>query len=692
LLAIVALALGFNPFGRGYKGSAFLLHLESPMRMRLYSSRAREADSFRIRRRQRLWIPNLESLEPRQLMAIVPLAPTAVNDAYTTGEDQVLTGNFIAGTSSGGTDVSAAVGLPLKVIEVNGASIVPSDTVPLPSGATLDIADSGSFSYDVSSSGSLSSLPAGSSQLDSFAYTLAPDFSNVFVFGDSLSDQGRLFAATGQQFPPDPPYFQGRISNGPVWVEDFAGRLDLPLSLVNNFAVAGAATSDANYNEALLGADLPGLSDQLQQYLVGLNGQAADPSALYIVWAGANDFFLPFTDPAVVIGEAVTNLATTVGTLQAVGAEHILVMNLPDLGLTPYAQSIGQQAQLTALSAAFNATLQGALAGPGLQATYVDIFSTFQSIVANPATFGLTNVTDAAFNGATVIGDPAGFLFWDSVHPTAAGHQLIADAALAAITSTGNVSVQVTDSTTRPSLTLQNLPGTAARSLQLQLAATDASPADQAADFDYVIDWGDGSPLQTVTAPGSGTTASHTFASGSVQQVSVLVRDQDGDVSETLNQVVTWGTQSSDVIQLLNYGSSKLRILSGGKTLATLNAASVDRLVVFGLGGNDSISAIGLNKVVELDGGAGSDFLFGGNAADILRGGTGDDYLYGFEGNNWLQGDAGNDFLYGGNDDDTLDGGAGSDFLFGLGGNDWLIGGAGLDWLIDVQGRNRFDD
>jgi thermolabile hemolysin len=632
-----------------------------------------------------------ELLELRQLMAIVPLAPLANNDLYTSGEDQLLIGNVIAG-SPGGSDTSAAAGLPLMIVEVNGEALVPQSAVATSLGATLSLQADGSFSYDPASSAILRALPAGSSRADDFTYTVAPDFSNVFVFGDSLSDQGRLFAATNQQFPPDPPYFQGRISNGPVWVEDFASRLDLPLSLVNNFAVAGATTSSANYNESILGTDLPGLTDQLQQFLGGLNGQAADPNALYVVWAGANDFFLPFTDPAVVIGQAVTNLATTVGTLQAAGAQHIVVINLPDLGLTPYARSLGQETQLTALSAGFNATLQGALAGPGLQSTLVDIFSKFQTVAANPATFGLTNVTDAAFNGATVIGNPADFLFWDSVHPTAAGHQIIADAVLDAISSTADVTIHVTDVTTPPKLTVQNLPGAGPRSLQLQLSATDASPADQAASFAYVIQWGDGSPVQTVSAGAAGTLVTHTYSAGAVQQVAVFVRDQDGDASATLREAITWGTQGTDRIDLVNHGNSGVRVLSGGRVLATLNASAIDRFVVFGLGGNDVISAISLNKAVELDGGAGHDVLLGGRAADILRGGAGNDFLYGLDGHDVLLGEAGRDYLFGGNGNDTLDGGAGDDYLFGQAGDDWLIGGVGLDWLIDFEGRNRRQD
>jgi hypothetical protein len=54
------------------------------------------------------------------------------------------------------------------------------------------------------------------------AYAQAPRPDNIIVFGDSLSDTGNAFEATGRREPPSPPYFAGRFSNGPVWVEDFA--------------------------------------------------------------------------------------------------------------------------------------------------------------------------------------------------------------------------------------------------------------------------------------------------------------------------------------------------------------------------------------------------------------------------------------------------------------------------------------
>ncbi|KAF5829101.1 hypothetical protein DUNSADRAFT_16538 [Dunaliella salina] len=42
---------------------------------------------------------------------------------------------------------------------------------------------------------------------------------NVLVLGDSISDQGNLYAATSGAVPGED-YYQGRASNGPIWCGD----------------------------------------------------------------------------------------------------------------------------------------------------------------------------------------------------------------------------------------------------------------------------------------------------------------------------------------------------------------------------------------------------------------------------------------------------------------------------------------
>ena len=120
----------------------------------------------------------------------------------------------------------------------------------------------------------------------------ARKYEQIVIFGDSLSDTGNLSKALGGVFPPFP-YFQGRFSNGPIWVDQFAPKLGLNSTQVLNFAVVGATTGRLNVGSLLAGSTLPiklpGLLDEVDAF-TALNPNGANPKSLYVVFAGGNDF------------------------------------------------------------------------------------------------------------------------------------------------------------------------------------------------------------------------------------------------------------------------------------------------------------------------------------------------------------------------------------------------------------------
>ena len=119
--------------------------------------------------------------------------------------------------------------------------------------------------------------------------------------------------------------------------------------------------------------------------------------------------------------------------LVALGAQHILVPGMPDIGLTPFMQSLGPAAaaQASAATDAFNAAL---VAGLPSGVLFSDVAALERAMVANPAAFGFTNVTDPCFDGTTVCANPSRYLFFDSFHPTTVAHGFAAQQFLSTVT------------------------------------------------------------------------------------------------------------------------------------------------------------------------------------------------------------------------------------------------------------------
>ncbi len=272
-------------------------------------------------------------------------------------------------------------------------------------------------------------FPSPAHAKDKAWHKVKPEFGAVYVLGDSLSDTGRLFAAVG--IPPAPAYWHGRTSNGPLWPEYVSPALGLDYQPLDNFAWVGAETGRGNVWETTLGIDLPGMLDELDEYMGGLGpSHRADKHALYVVFGGSNDFFqiLNGADPTPVIHDGVINLATIVGTLQRRGAENIVVVNLPDLGRTPRVLTMdavvpGTADAVSGLCATFNVGLATALGGLPCDVVYVDAFTALDTWVSDPATYGFTNVTDPGLLSGT---DGEGYFYWDDVHPTTQVHALMA--------------------------------------------------------------------------------------------------------------------------------------------------------------------------------------------------------------------------------------------------------------------------
>lgn len=351
--------------------------------------------------------------------------------------------------------------------------------------------------------------------------TDSPLATRVVAFGDSLTDIGAYTPAT--QIPLGqaagvPPFFGGKFttnshtgytaasnsSTANIWVEWIAARLGVaitphevgfgPQSVIcpaaaTSPALAGSCTGYAQGGSRVTspagignpnGNGINGASPapmtrpmvtQVANHLTRFSSFGGDD--IVFVFGGNNDVFVQFgaagtIGPAAAVANvqtAATELAALVrNQIMANGARRVAVMTLPDASTAPSFAALpaDNRALLSQLSAAFNAALLTGLDGSG--ARIIDVRAMNAATQANPAAYGLTNVTTAACDPALIQGVTAGrvtdgsslfcngapaalftaaglpslntlrtgasastYLFADGVHPTTGGHRILAD-------------------------------------------------------------------------------------------------------------------------------------------------------------------------------------------------------------------------------------------------------------------------
>ena len=311
-----------------------------------------------------------------------------------------------------------------------------------------------------------------------------PAFTQVIVFGDSLSDDGNLghriqdqyfFTYPGGDFNYSDSRFTNSSDTDPgsalyagTWHEqlarDFLGLSAATNSLDggNDYAFGGA-TTEAETREVtvisnpdpFIGGDftvtVDNLGRQVNDYLAD---KTFDPAALFVVWGGGNDLF--DDDSSTNVIATAERVAGLVEQLARAGAVSILVPNVPPLGLVPnYKDDVAKATALNAASAQYRAELNTqldaavtTLAGENITITLyrLDVYGLFYRLAANPEDYGFVNISDSA-QGQSV--DPDAYLFWDDIHPTTAGHHQIAAAAFDLLNGTAQPPAQSLNLSTR---------------------------------------------------------------------------------------------------------------------------------------------------------------------------------------------------------------------------------------------------
>ncbi|MEY2518877.1 MAG: outer rane lipase/esterase [Verrucomicrobiota bacterium] len=301
-----------------------------------------------------------------------------------------------------------------------------------------------------------------------FSQQAPPAFTQIILFGDSLSDTGNDRNRTNSKSSGavDYPshtfnYDNGRFTNDTatdpssktylgVWHEQLA-RTFLGISPATNslggglnYAFGGATSNNGTHQETVVSPPFFGdvtitiddMGKQMDDYFAT---RAIDPNALYIVWGGGNDLR---NDPgsANVIATA-ARLTALVQRLSNAGAKYIMVPNVPPIGDIPrYSSEPGRIKSLNTASADFRlelnadiAALQSTLASQGFTPVIysVDVWTNTIRLMSNGPRYGFTNITVPAQGSS---GNPDQFLFWDDVHPTTAAHYQLAKGANDVIT------------------------------------------------------------------------------------------------------------------------------------------------------------------------------------------------------------------------------------------------------------------
>ncbi len=263
----------------------------------------------------------------------------------------------------------------------------------------------------------------------------------IVVFGDSLSDTGNAYIGSLHLKAPSPPYFRGRFSNGPIWVEMFARHFGLKA------APALAGGSDFAVGGAKVGSGLDSLPHQADLYLALSIFSRPDPNAVYIIFGGGNDIrrALNRANAAEILADAANGIRDMITRLAGHGAVNFLVPNVPNRGRAPAARMRGTAAKEQALTLIFDTALDAALADlPAklrINLIRVDLWTRVEEAFAASASLGFVNATNPclARQGASyaACADPDAYVFWDDIHPTTRAHQILAAAALDAYDAAG---------------------------------------------------------------------------------------------------------------------------------------------------------------------------------------------------------------------------------------------------------------
>jgi phospholipase/lecithinase/hemolysin len=226
-------------------------------------------------------------------------------------------------------------------------------------------------------------------------------FDTIVTFGDSLSDNGNLYKYMLHLLPVSPPYYEGRFSNGPLWIEKLYSSY-FPHDYTTGFQdyAVGGAGAVLSYKE-----NLPfTISVELTDYLYW-NKYGRHDRTLYVIWIGANNYVNGPTNVDDLTTGVVDAIGSVVERIIDNGGDKFLIINIPDLGKSPQAIEGGTTELLSLLTSEHNKKLAHKIKElkkdhPDSVMVYFDVAKLFDEVISNPKAYGVTNSTEPCYTGS----------------------------------------------------------------------------------------------------------------------------------------------------------------------------------------------------------------------------------------------------------------------------------------------------
>ncbi len=252
-------------------------------------------------------------------------------------------------------------------------------------------------------------------------------FDAIISFGDSNTDTGNVYNLTNHTWPIVPPYFQGRFSNGFVWIEK------LGVSNITNYAYGGA-TTDNDLIQGYTASDtkpVPGVRQQILIYLNKTNEIHRNfTRTLYIIWAGGNDYYF---NKSITPSTVVDSILNGVKDLLKIGVKHLLIINQSPVQTMPFVQTEEQIIYYRERTIYHNNNLSISMKKLDYNRKQVslylfDVYSFILNVIANHSLNTKDNCWNVSNGIVTILcSNPESYIYIDQYHFTARMHELISN-------------------------------------------------------------------------------------------------------------------------------------------------------------------------------------------------------------------------------------------------------------------------